>query len=124
MIKLNLPVHSIAHARAGDKGDVSNKPLKANLDSGWPILEKLATKEKVLEVFKHMGATRVDSYKLPNLRALNFVIQSALGGGVNSSLRLDRHGKTLSSHLLHELILPISKDLLPINSPYLKKFKD
>ena len=58
------------------------------------------------------------------LRALNFVIHSALGGGVNSSLRLDRHGKTLSSHLLHELIIPISKDLLPINSPYLKKFKD
>ena len=24
MIILNLPVHSIAHARAGDKGDVSN----------------------------------------------------------------------------------------------------
>ena len=124
MIKLNLPVHSIAHARAGDKGDVSNISLIAYLDSGWPIIEKLATKEKVLEIFKHMGATRVDRYKLPNLRALNFVIHSALGGGVNSSLRLDRHGKTLSSHLLHELIMPISKDLLPINSPYLKKFKD
>ena len=84
----------------------------------------LATKEKILEIFKHMGATKVDRYELPNLRALNFVIHSALGGGVNSSLRLDRHGKTLSSHLLHELILPISKDLLPMNSPYLKKFKD
>ena len=71
-----------------------------------------------------MGATKVDRYELPNLRALNFVIHSALGGGVNSSLRLDRHGKTLSSHLLHELILPISKDLLPMHSPYLKKFKD
>ena len=46
MIKLNLPVHSIAHARAGDKGDVSNISLIAYLDSGWPIIEKLATKEK------------------------------------------------------------------------------
>ena len=124
MIKLNLPVHSIAHARAGDKGDVSNISLIAYLDSGWPIIEKSATKEKILEIFKHMGATKVDRYELPNLRALNFVIHSALGGGVNSSLRLDRRGKTLSSHLLHELILPISKDLLPMNSPYLKKFKD
>ena len=50
MIKLNLPVHSIAHARAGDKGDVSNISLIAYLDSGWPIIEKLATKEKVLEL--------------------------------------------------------------------------
>ena len=71
-----------------------------------------------------MGATKVDRYKLPNLKALNFVIHSALGGGVNSSLRLDRHGKTLSSHLLHELIIPINRELLPANSPYLSKFKD
>ena len=80
MIKLNLPVHSIAHARAGDKGDVSNISLIAYLDSGWRIIEKSATKEKVLEIFKHMGATKVDRYELPKLRALNFVIHSALGG--------------------------------------------
>ena len=71
-----------------------------------------------------MGATKVDRYKLPNLKALNFVIHSALGGGVNSSLRLDRHGKTLSSYLLHELIIPVTEDLLPLKSPYLNKFKD
>ena len=54
MIKLNLPVHSIAHARAGDKGDVSNISLIAYLDSGWPIIEKLATKEKVLDIFNYI----------------------------------------------------------------------
>jgi len=124
MLKLNLPVHSIAHARAGDKGDVSNISLIAYLDSGWDTIYELATEEKVLDIFNHMGASKVDRYELPNLKALNFVIQSALGGGVNSSLRLDRHGKTLSSHLLHELILPISKDMIPSNSPYLQKFKD
>ena len=103
---------------------VDNKTF--NGKAGYVVFNPftLATKEKILEIFKHMGATKVDRYELPNLRALNFVIHSALGGGVNSSLRLDRHGKTLSSHLLHELILPISKDLLPMNSPYLKKFKD
>ena len=124
MFKLNLPVHAIAHARAGDKGDVSNISLIAYLDSGWDTIYELATEEKVLDILNHMGASKVDRYELPNLKALNFVIQSALGGGVNSSLRLDRHGKTLSSHLLHELILPISKDMIPSNSPYLQKFKD
>ena len=124
MLKLNLPVHAIAHARAGDKGDVSNISLIAYLDSGWDTIYELATEEKVLDIFNHMGASKVDRYELPNLKALNFVIQSALGGGVNSSLRLDRHGKTLSSHLLYELILPISKDMIPSNSPYLQKFKD
>ena len=123
MIKLDLPVHAIAHARAGDKGDVSNISLISYLDSGWDNIFNLATEEKVYEIFKHLGATKVQRFALPSLKALNFVIQSALGGGVNSSLRLDRHGKTLSSHLLHELILPISEDMIPSNSPYLKKFK-
>ena len=123
MIKLDLPVHAIAHARAGDKGDVSNISLISYLDSGWDNIFNLATEEKVYEIFKHLGATKVQRFELPSLKALNFVIQSALGGGVNSSLRLDRHGKTLSSHLLHELILPISEEMIPSNSPYLKKFK-
>ena len=121
---LDLPVHAIAHARAGDKGDVSNISLIAYLDSGWDTINELATEKKVLDIFKHLGATKVQRYELPKLNALNFVIENALGGGVNSSLRLDRHGKTLSSHLLHELILPISQDMIPSNSPYQEKFKD
>ncbi|MNL61061.1 hypothetical protein D3C87_1849340 [compost metagenome] len=35
-------------------------------------------------------------YELPRLGALNFVIEDALEGGVNSSLGLDTHGKCLS----------------------------
>jgi hypothetical protein len=121
---IDLPIHAIAHARAGDKGDVSNISLIAYEQKCWDIIYKVATQERILEIFKHLGATKVDRYELPNLIALNFVIHNALGGGVNSSLRLDRHGKSLSSHLLHELILPIAKDMLPQNSPYINKFKD
>ena len=120
---IDLPIHAIAHARAGDKGDVSNISLIAYEQKCWSIIDKVATQERILEIFKHLGATKVDRYELPNLNALNFVIHNALGGGVNSSLRLDRHGKTLSSHLLHELILPISEVMLPQNSPYINKFK-
>ena len=120
---IDLPIHAIAHARAGDKGDVSNISLIAYEQKCWSIIDKVATQERILEIFKHLGATKVERYELPNLNALNFVIHNVLGGGVNSSLRLDRHGKTLSSHLLHELILPISEDMLPQNSPYINKFK-
>ena len=123
MSYIELPIHAIAHARAGDKGDVSNISLIAYERKCWSIINKVATQERILEIFKHLGATKVDRYELPNLNALNFVIHNALGGGVNSSLRLDRHGKTLSSHLLHELILTISEDMLPQNSPYINKFK-
>ena len=124
MSYIELPIHAIGHAWAGDKGDVSNISLIAYERKCWSVIDKVATQERILEICKHLGATKVDRYELPNLNALNFVIHNALGGGVNSSLRLDRHGKTLSSHLLHELILPISEDMLPQNSPYINKFKE
>ena len=120
---IQLPVHSIAHGRAGDKGDVSNVSLIAYNKFGWKNIQTNATEDTVLSIFKHLGATAVKRYELPNLMALNFVIQNALGGGVNSSLRLDRHGKTLSSYLLYNLILDVSLDMMPDNSPYREKFK-
>ena len=120
---IQLPVHSIAHGRAGDKGDVSNVSLIAYNKFGWKNIQANATEDMVLSIFKHFGATRVKRYELPNLMALNFVIQNALGGGVNSSLRLDRHGKTLSSYLLYHLILKVSLDMIPDTSPYREKFK-
>jgi hypothetical protein len=42
----------------------------------------------------------VTRYLLPQLGAMNFVMQQALGGGVTRSLALDAHGKSLSSMLL------------------------
>ena len=121
--KIKLPVHSIAHGRAGDKGDVSNVSLIAYNKFGWENIRENATEVTVLSIFKHLGATSVKRYELPNLMALNFVIQNALGGGVNSSLRLDRHGKTLSSYLLYHLVLDVSLDMIPNTSPYRDKFK-
>ena len=120
---IQLPVHSIAHGRAGDKGDVSNVSLIAYNKFGWKNIQTNATEDVVLSIFNHFGATSVKRYELPNLMALNFVIQNALGGGVNSSLRLDRHGKTLSSYLLYNLILDVSLDMIPKTSPYREKFK-
>jgi hypothetical protein len=37
---------------------------------------------------------------LPRLKALNFVIEGALGGGVTRSLAQDAHGKSLSSLMM------------------------
>ena len=85
---IQLPVHSIAHGRAGDKGDVSNVSLIAYNKFGWKNIQTNATEDTVLSIFKHFGSTSVKRYELPNLMALNFVIQNALGGGVNSSCLL------------------------------------
>jgi len=50
--------------------------------------------------FKDIVQGEVSRYELPEVCALNFVMQGALGGGVTRSLAMDKHGKCLSSYLL------------------------
>ena len=55
--------------------------------------------ERVKEHFKGMVKGEVVRYELPNICALNFVMQAAQGGGVTRSLSVDMHGKGFSSYL-------------------------
>ena len=63
------------------------------------------TEERVAALFAHRRPTRVKRYLLPKLAAMNFVIDDVLDGGVNGSLNLDTHGKSLAFLLLD---LPIT----------------
>ena len=96
------PLNDIAHGRAGDKGDTSNISVVAYREEDWPKIKAEVTAEKVEALFSRFGPVKVRRYELSNLHAMNFVIENALGGGVNASLAIDRHGKTLSSFLLAE----------------------
>ena len=94
-------VYDLAHARAGDKGNTSNIAVIAYDEACWRRLRIALTSERVLEAFCHLGADSVKRYEVESLKALNFVIFNALAGGVTRSLRLDPHGKTLSSLMLN-----------------------
>jgi hypothetical protein len=98
MVKVKL--HEIAHSRAGDKGNRLNIGLFPYQAEAWPSILAEVTADRVLALFKHRGATKVERYILPKLPGMNFVIDEALEGGVNSSLALDTHGKTHSFRLL------------------------
>ncbi len=50
-------------------------------------------------------------YLLPQLHAMNFVLDDVLDGGVNDSLNLDSHGKALS-FLLLDLPIEVPRALL------------
>jgi hypothetical protein len=93
-------VYDLAHCRAGDKGNTSNTSVVAYSDAAWRVLHEQLTPERVLAAYGHIAQGPVRRYDLPNLRALNFVIENALGGGVTRSLRQDMHGKSLSSLML------------------------
>ncbi len=97
---MSVRVYDIAHARAGDKGNTSNISVTAYDEAGWQTIHRELTTERVLAHFRHLGAGPVRRYELPQLRALNFVIENALGGGVTRSLAIDPHGKSLCAWML------------------------
>ena len=97
---IEVPLYEIAHGRTGDKGNRLNVSIILFDDSGYDAIAEQATEARMLEMFRHRGATEARRYDLPKLKAFNFVIENVLQGGVNNSLNLDGHGKTLSFHAL------------------------
>ncbi len=91
---------ALAHARSGDKGAAANVGVIARRPEIYPILDRALTAERVAAHFAGMLTGGVERYELPNLRALNFVLRGALGGGGTVSLKTDAQGKTLSTALL------------------------
>lgn len=95
-----VPLHAVAHSRAGDKGNRLNLSLIPYDPAHYALLAEQVTEARVLALFRHRGAMRVVRYDLPLLQAFNFVVDDVLEGGVNGSLNLDGHGKTHSFRLL------------------------
>jgi hypothetical protein len=97
---MSTKVYELGHARAGDKGNTSNVSVIAYDERAWNILRDRLTVERVMAAYAHLAQGPVTRYELPKLRALNFVIENALGGGVTISLAQDAHGKSLSYLML------------------------
>ncbi|WP_417210170.1 hypothetical protein [Antarctobacter sp.] len=114
---IRVPLHEVAHGRAGDKGNRLNISIIPYKNGAFaPIADQL-TAERVHDVFRYRGTTKVQRYDLPQLHIFNFVIDNVLEGGVNSSLNLDGHGKTLSFRLLAEEV-DVPESALHSASPY------
>lgn len=95
-----IALHRLAHARAGDKGNRLNVSVIAYDPADYELLRTQVTAERVREAFSDRAPSRVQRYELPRLGAMNFVLDDVLEGGVNRSLNLDTHGKSLSFRIL------------------------
>jgi hypothetical protein len=102
---VSTKVYELGHARAGDKGNTSNVSVVAYSDRAWGILREQLTVERVMAAYSHVAKGPITRYELPKLKAFNFVIENALGGGVTISLAQDAHGKSLS-YLMLDIDLP------------------
>jgi hypothetical protein len=97
---MKAALSKIAHTRSGDKGDMANIGVIAYRAEDYPILVREVTAERVKAYFGEFVKGEVTRYELPNLGALNFLLDEALGGGGTVSLRVDAQGKTLGAALL------------------------
>jgi hypothetical protein len=93
-------LRELAHCRAGDKGNTSILSLIAYRDLDYALLCRKVTAAAVKRHLAHVVKGKVTRYEVPNLGALQFVCENALGGGVTTSLATDAHGKSFSDALL------------------------
>lgn len=91
-----IKLHEIAHARAGDKGNTSNVSVWVFDPGDYPLVKEKLTPERIKAAYPDLIQGPVMRYALDHLHGLNFVMQDALEGGVNTSLGLDSHGKSWS----------------------------
>ncbi len=112
-------LYELAHCRAGDKGNTSLLSVFALRDADYPRLVERVTADAVKAHLAHIVRGSVTRHEVPNLCALQFVCEDALGGGVTTSLAMDAHGKSLSYALLEMEIewgqTPVDKSSKPTN---------
>ena len=109
--RVTVPLSRLAHGRSGDKGDTCNIGIIARTPEVYPWLKRALTASVVKRRFKGICLGKVTRHEVPNLAALNFLLEQSLGGGGTVSLRLDAQGKTLS-HALLALEVTVPKALV------------
>lgn len=94
-----VPLGTIALARSGDKGGDANVGVWVRTDEQWRWLVHTLTVERVKELLPEAASLTVTRHVLPNLRALNFIIEGLLGQGVAYQARFDPQAKGLGEWL-------------------------
>jgi hypothetical protein len=94
-----LPLGTVAGARSGDKGGSANVGVWARDDDAFRWLAGMLSVERFRELLPETAELPVTRTVLPNLRALNFVVDRILGDGVASNARHDPQAKALGEWL-------------------------
>jgi Acyclic terpene utilisation family protein AtuA len=93
------PLGRIAGARSGDKGGSANVGVWVRTEEQWRWLANTLTVELLKQLLPETADLPVTRHLLPNLRAVNFVIEEILGQGVAYQARFDPQAKGLGEWL-------------------------
>jgi hypothetical protein len=112
---IEVPLHRLAYARSGDKGNHANIGVIARKPEYWPWLRQELTKERVQQQFRRYLPRDADSsvqrWEMPGIGALNFLLKNSLGGGGMASLQADAQGKSYGQQLL-QINISIPRDIV------------
>lgn len=97
---------------AGGEFGSANLGVWARDEAGWPWLAHTLTTGRLRELLPETADLPVVRHVLPNLRALNFVVDGLLGEGALSQARFDPQAKALGEWL-RARHLDIPEELLP-----------
>jgi hypothetical protein len=98
------PLGMVAGARSGDKGGDANIGVWARNDNAWRWLAHTLDIDALRQLLPETAAFAVHRHVLPNLRALNFVVEGILGEGVASSARFDPQAKAFGEWLRSRIV--------------------
>ncbi|HKN52574.1 MAG TPA: acyclic terpene utilization AtuA family protein [Amycolatopsis sp.] len=94
-----VPLGRIAGARSGDKGGDANVGVWVRSEEAWRWLVHRLTVDELRLLLPETAELPVTRYLLPNLHAMNFVVEGILGEGVASQARFDPQAKALGEWL-------------------------
>ncbi len=99
-----VPLGTIAGARSGDKGGSANVGVWARTDEAYRWLAGYLTVAEFRRLLPETATLPVTRHVLPNLRAVNFVVEDILGAGVAFNARHDPQAKALGEWLRSRLV--------------------
>lgn len=94
-----VPLGTVALARSGDKGGNANIGVWVRTDAQWRWLAHTLTVDALRTLLPETADLPVTRHVLPDLRALNFVVEGILGAGVAYQARFDPQAKGLGEWL-------------------------
>jgi hypothetical protein len=94
----------LAGARSGDKGGSANVGVWARTDAAYAWLAHYLTVDQLRRLLPETSRLPISRHVLPNLRALNFVIDDVLGQGVASQARHDPQAKAIGEWLRSRVV--------------------
>ncbi|HEX4724851.1 MAG TPA: acyclic terpene utilization AtuA family protein [Pseudonocardiaceae bacterium] len=99
-----VPLGTVLGARSGDKGGDANLGVWARSDDGYRWLVTSLTTDRLRELLPEAEDLAIERHRLPNLRAVNFVLHGLLGQGVAASTRFDPQAKALGEWLRSRIV--------------------